>query len=85
MEHIRTLIAWPTLPSREWTAGFLAGLFDAEGSCSDGILRISNTDAEIIGWLTRSLDSLDFRHVVEHVSGERLKPIDVVRVTGGLR
>ena len=71
--------------SREWSAGFLAGIYDAEGSYSEGCLRISNTDHEIIAWIDRCLKSFDFRFVVEHVPRETSKPIDVVRLTGGLR
>ncbi|HEV3309334.1 MAG TPA: radical SAM protein, partial [Chloroflexota bacterium] len=41
-------IDWPRDPSREWTCGFLAGIFDAEGSYSSGAWRVSNTDPEII-------------------------------------
>ncbi len=85
VEQIRTLIAWPGAPSREWSTGFLAGIYDAEGSYSQGILRISNTDHEIIAWIDRCLKSFDFRFVVEHVPRETSKPIDVVRLTGGLR
>ena len=33
-------------PSDDWCKGFLAGIFDAEGSCSGGVLRISNTDPD---------------------------------------
>src|SRR5256885_1735020 len=85
VEQIRTLIAWPTAPSREWSTGFLAGIYDAEGSYSQGILRISNTDREIIDWISRCLRKLDFRFAVEHVPRVTTKPIDVVRLTGGLR
>jgi DNA repair photolyase len=85
VEQIRALIAWPTAPSREWSAGFLAGIYDAEGSHSEGCLRISNTDHAIIAWIDRCLKSFDFRFVVEHVPRETSKPIDVVRLTGGLR
>lgn len=85
VEQIRTLISWPGAPSPGWTAGFLAGIFDAEGSYSQGVLRISNTDKDIISWIDRCLRILNFRFVVEHVPRERLKSIDVVRLTGGLR
>ena len=43
---IRGLISWPDEPSLDWRKGFLAGVFDAEGSYSRGILRISSTDPE---------------------------------------
>ena len=85
VEQIRNLIAWPGVPSHEWTAGFLAGIFDAEGSCSQGVLRISNTDKEIISWIDRSMRILGFRFVLESVRRDGLKPITIVRMTGGLR
>jgi DNA repair photolyase len=83
--HIRSLIAWPSAPSPEWSAGFLAGIFDAEGSYSDGILRISNTDSEIISWTTRCLRHFGFDFVLEHIHHDDRKPIDCLRLTGGLR
>lgn len=85
VERIRDLIAWPSHLSLEWSTGFLAGIFDAEGSYSQGILRISNTDKEIIAWIGRCLTGLDFRFSVEQVSLNRAKPIQVVRLDGGLR
>ena len=83
--QIRELVAWPASPSRSWRLGFLAGIFDAEGSYSCGILRIPNTDADIIHWICESLRTLDFSFIVEHVHREPGKPIDVVRLLGGLR
>ena len=85
VDETHALIAWPMVASREWSAGFLAGIYDAEGSYSEGCLRISDTDHEIIAWIDRCLKSFDFRFVVEHVPRETSKPIDVVRLTGGLR
>jgi DNA repair photolyase len=83
--RVRDLTAWPTDPSRSWRTGFLSGIFDAEGSYSAGILRISNTDADIIRWLCESLRELDFSFVVQRLPYESRKPIDVVRLLGGLR
>jgi DNA repair photolyase len=85
VDRVRELIAWPVSPSRSWRAGFLAGIFDAEGSYSDGILRISNTDADIIRWITGSLRIFSFRFVIEHIHRDPGKPIDVVRILGGLK
>ncbi len=82
---IRALIAWPTLPASTWYAGFLAGIFDAEGCYAGGTVRISNTDPEIIHWTSRSLHALGFAFVVEHRDRVETKPIDVVRILGGLR
>ena len=38
VEAIRHLIAWPEAPTPDWQKGFLAGIFDAEGSYSQGVL-----------------------------------------------
>ena len=85
VEQIRTIIAWPEAPSTEWSAGFLAGIFDAEGSYSQGILRISNTDKEILARIGECLRTFDFRFSLEPGKRERIKPVDVVRLNGGLR
>ena len=85
VQLIRELIAWPNSPTKEWSGGFLAGIFDAEGSFSQTVFRISNTDPEIIGWIRTCLRAFNFRFVVEHRHFETRKPIDVVTVTGGLR
>ena len=85
VEQIRNLIAWPATPAQSWMAGFLSGIFDAEGSYSQGVLRICSTDPEIISWIDRCLRALNFRFVVEHRARERLKPIQIVRLVGGLR
>ena len=85
VEEVRRLIAWPDNPKRRWHAGFLAGIFDAEGSYSGGVLRISNTNAEIVAWIEQSLREFGFRYVIEHADRNPGKPIDVVRLTVGLR
>ncbi len=84
VEEICRLIDWPELPSRGWHAGFLAGIFDAEGSFSQTVLRIPNTDPQIIEWICRGLNVFDFRFVVEHVDRVTTKPMDIIRLTGGL-
>ena len=84
-DGIGRLIAWPGEPSREWCAGFLAGIFDAEGSYSDGILRISNTDGAIVARMYLALRMLNFRFTIERIERLPLKTIQVVRLLGGLR
>ena len=64
-ERVRELIAWPRIRDDDWRKGFLAGIFDAEGSCSRGVLRISNTDAELIDWTTYCLRRFGFDFVIE--------------------
>jgi DNA repair photolyase len=85
IDVLRPLVDGPPNPDVQWHAGFLAGIFDAEGSYSEGILRISNTDAQLIRWIARSLQELGFKFVIEHVHRTATKPIDVVRIVGGLR
>jgi DNA repair photolyase len=82
---VRELVAWPPLPSVDWSKGFLAGIFDAEGSYSDGIVRIPNTDAEIISHITQSLKRFGFPFAVEHLIRGPDRAIGVVRLCGGLR
>src|SRR6266498_2855276 len=45
---IHEAISWPPTASDEWSKRFLAGIFDAGGSYSRSILRISNTDQVIM-------------------------------------
>ncbi|MDB5923502.1 MAG: hypothetical protein JWN13_2438 [Betaproteobacteria bacterium] len=85
VEQIRSFISWPEAPTRAWSAGFLSGIFDAEGSFSHCVLRISNTDRQIVDWIGRCLRVFDFRFAVEKVENHRIKPIEVVRLNGGLR
>ncbi|MGD0239226.1 MAG: intein-containing Rv2578c family radical SAM protein [Streptosporangiaceae bacterium] len=69
--------------SADWRKGFLAGIFDAEGSYSGGILRIPNTDPEIINWITSSLESFGFDFAME--PRNRPNGIIYIRLRGGLR
>jgi DNA repair photolyase len=84
VEAIQRLIEWPAAASDDWRKGFLAGIFDAEGSCSDGIFRISNTDSSIIDWTTSCLAWLGFDAVVEEPAS-RASGLTVVRLRGGLK
>jgi len=43
-----------------------------------------NSNREIIDWISRSLLALKFRFVIEHIHRTTTKPIDVVRLVGGL-
>ena len=87
LDHLRTdepsTPVWPTEPSVSWSRGFLAGIFDAEGSYSCGILRICNADDEIIDRTRQCLDRLDFQHVLD--DGGRENRVRYVRLVGGLR
>ena len=85
-DEVRTiegLIGWPENPAPDWRKGFLAGLFDAAGSFSQGILRTGNTDLEIIGRAVSSLGALGFDFVVERPARPG-GPV-TIRLRGGLR
>jgi DNA repair photolyase len=79
--EIRDLVSWPRDPSVAWHKGYLAGIFDAEGSFS-GSLRISNTDPQIIDYTASSLRRLGFVHRIEDY--DRPNGIRSVRLLGGL-
>jgi DNA repair photolyase len=81
---IMELIAWPHTPSGEWRSGFLAGIFDAEGTCrSTGALTISNTDIAILEHLRSSLRFHDFSFTTStRPQGNR--PLTLIWLLGGL-
>ncbi len=84
VDAIADMIRWPTRPSDQWFKGFLAGIFDAEGSCIGSAFRIYNTDAAIIGHIRAALDRFGFRYRIEFTPGTN-KPVTVIRLMGGLR
>jgi DNA repair photolyase len=82
-ESIEHQISWPSFPCRDWLCGFLAGIFDAEGSYSRGVWRMSNTDPEIIRWTARALSELGFSYVLEPTT--KANGLVAVRLLGGLK
>ena len=83
-EAIQDAIRFPYAPTNDWRKGFLAGIFDAEGSCGGaGALRISNTDGVLIHWTRESMDRLGFETVVEDRG--QANQLRVVRIRGGLK
>ncbi|WP_349899585.1 intein-containing Rv2578c family radical SAM protein [Parafrigoribacterium soli] len=81
VERIEGIIAWTSQASNEWHAGFLAGVFDAEGSCSGGVLRISNKKEEMLAQIAESLDELAIDYTREPANSIGVANI---RITGGL-
>jgi DNA repair photolyase len=81
--RVRELIRWPWSPSTDWCRGFLAGIFDAEGSYGAGVLRICNTDPAIIARTIECLRRLGFDVIAE----DRGLPngLTTVRLRRGLR
>ncbi|SHG13438.1 intein-containing Rv2578c family radical SAM protein [Streptoalloteichus hindustanus] len=82
VDAISEIIRWPAVPDADWSRGFLAGIFDAEGSCSQGVFRIPNTNDEIITATGLALKRFGFEHVVEdRALADGLR---AVRLLGGL-
>ncbi|MBN9210264.1 MAG: intein-containing Rv2578c family radical SAM protein [Microbacterium sp.] len=74
-------IAVPKHRSSEWYAGFLGGIFDAEGSCSRGILRISNANRELLDLIEEGFAHFGFDAVRETRPNT---DVCAVRLRGGL-
>ncbi|WP_261326486.1 intein-containing Rv2578c family radical SAM protein [Modestobacter marinus] len=79
---VRALVRWPDSPSPEWCRGFLAGIFDAEGSRSEHVLSITHADDDVLQRTTDAFAMLGFGSVLE----DRGLPNQVrtVRLRGGL-
>ncbi|MCW3006485.1 MAG: Radical domain protein [Solirubrobacterales bacterium] len=82
VQAVRDLIRWPLDADDSWIKGFLAGIFDAEGSCGREALRISNADDEILDWTVHAMGRLGLHVVVE--DGGRESRVRTVRLRGGL-
>jgi DNA repair photolyase len=81
---IQDVVRWPNDPTKSWRKGFLAGIFDAEGSCGGvNALRIANTDGTIIHWTQESLERLGFDAVVDYTADRN--GLRSVRIRGGLK
>jgi DNA repair photolyase len=80
-EAINSIVEWPKSPTGEWKRGFLAGIFDAEGSCSRGILRVANSDEEILSRTSAYMDQIGVANVRER---PEQNGVATVRVVGGL-
>jgi DNA repair photolyase len=81
VDRVRSLIRWPRSPSAEWTRGFLAGIFDAEGG-RNGARRICNKDPEILDRTAAGLRRLGYQTTLEKPSACGARN---VRLLGGLR
>ncbi|MET8365364.1 intein-containing Rv2578c family radical SAM protein [Micromonospora sp. NPDC005194] len=82
VDAIREIVQWPQHSTPDWQRGFLAGIFDAEGSCSQGILRIANCDDQVLSHTTEALRAFGFATVLE--DRRRTNRLRYVRLTGGL-
>jgi DNA repair photolyase len=81
--RIMELVSWPSEPTTAWHRGYLAGIFDAEGSRSRGILRIVNTDEAILARTHEALTEFGFD--VAREDRGLANGLIAFRVRGGLR
>ncbi|SDO05719.1 intein C-terminal splicing region/intein N-terminal splicing region [Klenkia soli] len=81
-EQITRLVAWPDRPGEEWRRGFLAGIFDAEGSRSTHVVRIANCDDEMLRHTQEAFASFGFDVVRE--DRRRVNGLRYIRLRGGL-
>jgi DNA repair photolyase len=82
VDTVRKLIRWPEQPDDDWRRGFLAGIFDAEGSYSQGILRVANTDPDMLRWAFDCLRHFGFDPAIDRTNDAN--GLCYVRVRGGL-
>jgi DNA repair photolyase len=83
VDRVRRITGWPDSPNDDWRKGFLAGIFDAEGSCGPlGVIRIANTDPEILRWTDSCLRHFRFDVAVEKTGNAN--GLTSLRVRGGL-
>jgi len=81
--QITSLVAWPTQAPEAWQRGFLAGIFDAEGSRSQHVLRVTNTDPELLAPVQQCFATFRFDTVLE--DRKRTNGLCQVRLRGGLK
>jgi hypothetical protein len=77
---IEEMMAWPMQPSTDWCRGFLAGIFDAEGSFG-ACIRICHSDPEILETTSRCFTRLGFSSTLEPPKPNGCRN---VRLLGGL-
>jgi len=88
---IRGLTEWPDERDPEWNAGFLAGVFDADGTYRHGVLALTARDHEMVDRIVAACLMLGFTVTIDtDVPGGRPDPLTPadryrVRVAGGLR
>ncbi|WP_422745192.1 intein-containing Rv2578c family radical SAM protein [Micromonospora sp. WMMD754] len=79
---VADLVRPPDEPTDDWRLGFLAGLFDAAGSCRRGVFRIGVADDRSCRHAAEALDRFAFRWVRDE-PGNRTGSCQL-RLTGGL-
>lgn len=80
---IAQIVQWPDDPTDAWRTGFLAGVFDAQGSSGGGTLRIAHRDDAVLRHTASALEHFGYDAVLEdrHLPSRRR----TMRLRGGLR
>jgi DNA repair photolyase len=78
---ISEVIEWSESP--EYLRGFLAGIYDAEGSHSRHTIRISNNDPEILKYIELALAAHGFAYVYDVPHAAPSAPVQNIRIKGG--
>ncbi|WP_338106332.1 intein-containing Rv2578c family radical SAM protein [Micromonospora terminaliae] len=81
-EAVAELVSPADEPTDDWWLGFLAGSFDAVGSCRQGVFRIGVTDDESLRRAAEALDRFGFRWALDDPGN--VNRARQVRLTGGL-
>jgi DNA repair photolyase len=81
-ERVGELIEWPMMPSISWMKGYLAGIFDAQGTCTGHGFAISTTGPETLAWTKACLARFGFQFAVEREM--RSHGLTCIRLLGGL-
>ena len=68
----------------EFKRGFLAGIYDAEGTCDVLIRRVCNSDLDIISDIENALKTFGFDYVFDKDSKTVNKIVKTIRIVGGL-
>jgi DNA repair photolyase len=86
------VLDWPDAPDRAWRQGFVAGLFDADGSLVDGLPHFDAVDKVVVDWLVECLEFLGFAaadaagsDLSDYRRGPGSRGMGGVRVLGGTR
>jgi DNA repair photolyase len=81
-KRLEGLLRAPVTPSHEWRKGFLAGMFDADGT-GGRVIRIRNADESTVSWIEACMSTFGLRTMLEGPGSA--DDVRVVRLRGGLR
>jgi hypothetical protein len=80
-KRIKALINIPKKPPSEWLRGWLAGIFDSEGSGND-VIRIHNKAKNILDMTIHALKHYHFMYKYEQYKGKN--GVKAIRVSGSM-